>query len=144
MSNRHERRRQTALDRSEQFSTMHRESAGMLRYEIVTPETVPLYPEWGDMLFAIGRWLQQRNHEFPPLCLACEHGWSTKDDTDTPAAFLLIRPWQQRGSVWSLVGICDGCAKRHDLHERCEAFVKAISPDGRVIRNVHPGSEGLQ
>jgi hypothetical protein len=140
--NRHERRKQAVLDRTEHMQTLHREAGGMICFEVVTPETVLLHPDWDDMLCAIGRWLQQRNPEFPPLCLACETGWPTEDDT--PAAFMIIRPWQSRGTVWSLIGICDDCARRHDLHDRCAAFVKSIWPDGRIIRNVHPAPGGLQ
>jgi hypothetical protein len=142
MSNRHDRRKQAALDHAEHMRTMHREAAGMIRFEVVRPETLLDYPDWDDMLFAIGRWLQQRNPELPPLCLACETGW--RSEMESPAAFLIMRPWQQRGSVWSLVGICDACAKHGDLHDKCEAFVKKIWPDGRIVRNVHPAPGGLQ
>jgi hypothetical protein len=140
--NRHDRRKQAALDRTEHMHTLHREAGGVVRFEIVTPETVPLYPDFDDMIWAIGRWLQQRNPEFPPLCLACETGW--RSEMESPAAFLIIRPWQSRGSVWSLIGICDACAKRADLHDQCDAFVKKIWPDGRIVRNIHPGTGGLQ
>jgi hypothetical protein len=142
MSNRHERRAKAALDRSEGMRTLHRESNGIICFEVVTPETVLLHPDCSDMVFVIEHWLRQRNPEFPPLCVGCETGWRT--ETEDPAAFLVIRPWRNRGTVWSLIGICDECALRDDLQARCENFVKTIWPEGRVVRNVHPERGGMQ
>lgn len=139
-TNRHERRRRKRWERH--LMSLHREADGLVCFEVITPAIALAHPNRDNILFAITGWLRQRNPKLLPLCVGCETGWRTKDEY--PAGFLIIRPWRDDASLWSLTGICDACIQRSDLQDRCEALLGTIWPDGRLAQNIHAAPGGLQ
>lgn len=127
------------------MTAFHAEAAGVMRSEIITPESIWFHPDGEKMFHAVGQWFAA----IPPdghLCLTCEHAWY-RDPLPEPAAFVVTRAWDRADATKLLVtAVCDVCLPNVSANfgEVCKSVFAKLWPDCRIIDAPSAAPGGLQ
>jgi hypothetical protein len=150
LMNRNQRRVQMAQQKKTFDKALEKLThSGPMEFHII-PITIMLDPSPDlQMIEAISKWTDQVNsNERQPYCLCCEHQW-IDGESKPPRSFATVmtardfRPSEQ-ADVAMVGAICEDCAPRPDLTERCQEFYRSIWPNIRYHRRIHDMPETTQ
>jgi len=128
------------MGEKESWIRFHKECEGLFRMFVVRPDQ-PAPPECKARYDAALEWWVKRIFaEERPLCIACEHEFTTDRQTG-PRAMLVIEPSRDDAGTMVLPGICQRCAKRTDT-ELIEVAFKDLKEMGIADRNLGPLGPG--
>jgi hypothetical protein len=133
--NRHERRRarfehgMKRLHRAA-MSTSANNSTWAMNLELLTLEQV-LFHRDIRIIRGFVDWAQHIP-ETRPMCLLCEHSWSSCGQLPPPAGVVVVRPWNDRKHERMVCVVCETCFfHRRTLIEDIKTAMRKLWPDAR-------------
>jgi hypothetical protein len=125
------------------YKKAHETGGGIFKIEVINCELLGVTAQEPSRIEALAGWV----YEIPtmhPMCLLCEHDWTSREQLPHPHSFVFVKAGQQPGpQPWLLSAVCEDCARLPDLKGRATQAVMKLMPKSRIIPPPHqaPGRQ---
>ena len=121
------------------YERAHENGAALFKIEVISRELLAVTRQDPSRIEVLENWV----HEIPtmhPMCLLCEHDWTSREQLPQPHSFVIVKAWQQSSNPqpWIFSAVCEGCAKLPDLKGRAGQAVMKMMPGSRIVPAPHP------